>query len=66
MSNVVAFPSVAAVQQHLPFLSPELITAYLAQHPDRLASIRAKLGYASQAAMLLHQLLDEINAEIGV
>jgi hypothetical protein len=65
MNNVINFPlSATNLPEPLPLLSPEAIASYLIRYPDRVKILKEKLGYANQAAALLRQLLEDIDAEV--
>lgn len=65
MSNVLAFPHARLIPKAQGSVFDEAqIQAYAERHPDRVAEMSAKLHLAVKAAVILHALMDDINAEI--
>lgn len=65
--TVIQFPNATAGTPASPpgFLSESAIKNYMVRHPDRIESMTQKLSLATRAALILKQLVHEINDEMA-
>ena len=66
MSNILAFPDLRA---HLPAVATVFdeaqVRAFAERHPERITDLAGKMRLASQIALLLVRLVDDINSEVA-
>jgi hypothetical protein len=66
MSNILAFPDLRAPLPAMATAFDEAqVLAFAARHPERVTDLAGKIRLASQVALLLVRLVDDINSEVA-